>query len=277
MESADKCIMYTEVSKGDWMKLTSGIVLLMFSLNCISQSTDTELITDRPDQTESAAVVPKHTLQVETGFIREGEESAEVERSLLTYNTTLLRFGLSEHLELRLGSEYAEERVEIQDPVSQEVLRGLGPLYAGMKVAISEERGCIPRIAIVGGLIFQQVAGEDFRHPYTSVDLRFAFSHTLTNKFSLGYNLGLEYDGETTTPGIFYSVAFGAGITGGLGMFIESYGVVHTPGGAEHLFDAGLTYLLLPNIQLDISGGFGINDPAMDKMVSCGLSFRIPR
>jgi hypothetical protein len=30
---------------------------------------DTELITDRPDQTESSSTVPRNTLQIETGFI----------------------------------------------------------------------------------------------------------------------------------------------------------------------------------------------------------------
>lgn len=260
-----------------FLKLQSVTITLLFTLAGISQDVSPELVTDRPDQTESAAVVPKHMLQVETGYIREGDAAGNIERSLITYNTTLLRFGLLHKLEWRLGSAYCEEKVEIRDTESLEVLRGMGPLYTGFKVAIADEDGLIPQIAFVGGVVFQQIAGEDFRDPHASVDLRLAFSHTLNERFSLGYNLAFVYDGGNALPGFYYSVAFGAGITGRLGAFIESYGVIHAEGGAEHLLDAGFTYLLIDNVQLDLSGGFGINDPAIDKMLSCGLSFRLPR
>ena len=39
-----------------------------------AQDNGAELITDRPDQTESSAVVPRKLLQIETGFLMENNE-----------------------------------------------------------------------------------------------------------------------------------------------------------------------------------------------------------
>jgi len=40
--------------------------------------------------------------------------------------------------------------------------------------------------------------------------------------------------------------------------------------------DAGLTYLVKPNLQLDFSGGIGISDISPDFFINLGFSWRIP-
>ncbi|MFW5756057.1 MAG: transporter, partial [Tangfeifania sp.] len=110
----------------------------------------------------------------------------------------------------------------------------------------------------------------------TAADMRLAFAHTLTETFSLSYNLGAEWNGESAIPGYFYSVAAGIGITKSVGMFVESYGLIPETGQPEHLLDAGFTLLLLANLQLDISGGIGLNEHAADHFISFGLSYRLP-
>jgi hypothetical protein len=59
-------------------------------------------------------------------------------------------------------------------------------------------------------------------------------------------------------------------------MFVESYGLLLEEGDSEHLFDAGFTFLVLPNLQLDVSGGVGLNNNAMDNFLSFGLTYRLP-
>jgi hypothetical protein len=98
----------------------------------------------------------------------------------------------------------------------------------------------------------------------------------IKSRFSIGYNLGVEWDGETAVPGYFYSVAKRIGLTDKLGMFVEEYGLIPEAGDSEHLFDAGFTYLVLPNFQLYISGGIGLNDDAIDNFLSFGLTYRLP-
>jgi len=250
-------------------------ILITITVAANAQNGSPELITDRPDQTESSVTVPYKSLQIETGFVMENKETDLVDQKAFAYNTTLLRYGLFENFELRLGLEYLGDRERMKTTETTNAISGLSPLYAGFKVKIAEEEGWKPEIAFLGALVLPFTAGEDYKPEYTGADIRFAFSHTLSDRFSLGYNLGAQWDGETAIPSYFYSVTMGAGIIDKLGMFIESYGLIPGKGEAEHLMDAGFTLLLLPNLQFDISGGIGIQN-SIDNFISSGLSYRLP-
>ncbi|QQS35781.1 MAG: hypothetical protein IPM56_16290 [Ignavibacteriales bacterium] len=56
-----------------------SVLLLLIGFLCLnvdlfSQDTVPELVTDRPDKTESASIVPVGWLQIETGFEFSGEK-----------------------------------------------------------------------------------------------------------------------------------------------------------------------------------------------------------
>ncbi len=260
----------------EMMKISLILLLFLASLFLKAQDSVPELITDRPDQTESSSVVPHKSLQIETGFILETRETDVINQNNFAYNTTLLRYGLFDNFELRLGLEYLGENEEIKASGAETRISGLSPVYAGFKVKIADEDGIKPEIAFLGGLVLPFTATEEFKPEYTSANVRFSFSHTLSDKLSLGYNLGAEWDGESAIPGYFYSLALGIGLTDHIGMFVEGYGLIPEEGEAEHLFDAGFTFLLLPTFQLDLSGGLGLNDYAIDNFISVGLTYRIP-
>ncbi len=75
-----------------------------------------DLITDRPDQTESSCSVRKNALQIETGFVYENFKRDDVKFDNWGIATTLLRYGVLDNFELRLGSYYQLSNVhsEIQ-------------------------------------------------------------------------------------------------------------------------------------------------------------------
>lgn len=240
------------------MKNILIIGLITFSLGAKAQDEIPELVTDRPDQTESSAVIPHKSLQIETGFVMANNPTDFTEQKSFAYNTTLIRYGLLENLELRLGMEYLGDVVTMKNTDTTNTISGLSQVYAGFKVKIAEEDGWKPEIAFLGGLVLPFTAGKDFKPEYSAANIRFSFAHTLSDKFAIGYNLGAEWDGETAVPGYFYSVALGIGLTDKLGMFVEGFGLLPEEGESEHLFDAGFTYLVLPNFQLDLSGGIGL-------------------
>lgn len=251
--------------------------ILFFTVTALTvqaQQETLKLVTDRPDQTESSAVVPFKSFQFETGFIMENNETDLLEQQSFAYNTTLLRYGVLKNFELRLGFEYLGEKTKTKNTGSTQTLSGAGPLFTGFKVKIAEEAGWVPEMAFLGALVLPITSNDDFMPQYTASSMRFAFSHTLSERLSLGYNLGAEWDGESAAPGYYYSVALGIGITDKLGMFVESYGTLKDGGNSENLLDAGFTYLISPNLQLDASGGIGINEKATDNFVSLGLSYR---
>ncbi len=259
------------------MRSILAFIFISYTLAVAAQDNIPELITDRPDQTESSAVVPHKSLQIETGFVLENDETDLTDQKSFAYNTTLLRYGLLDNFELRLGLEYIGERVTLKDTDAKTTISGFSPLYTGFKVKITNEADWRPEIAFLGGLILPFTANDDFKPEYTAANIRFSISHTLSDRFSLGYNLGVEWDGETAIPGYFYSIALGIAITEKAGMYIEGFGLIPENGNAEHLLDAGLTYLLMPNFQLDLSAGIGLNNEAADNFVSFGITYRLPQ
>lgn len=225
------------------------------------------LVTDRPDQTESSSLVPNRFLQVETGALFETLDDVDA----TTYNTTLLRYGLLGNLELRFGFDYTSIKVE-----SRTIASRFSPVALGVKIGITEEKGLLPEIAFLGHVNLSFLASRDFEAQNTGVDFRFSFAHTLSDKSSLGYNLGMAWDGDTTEPVYVYTIAYGYSISDKIGTFIELYGDLPEESSAMHKWDGGFTYLIGENIQLDISGGMGISNDTQDLFLSAGISFRIP-
>jgi hypothetical protein len=98
--------------------------------------------------------------------------------------------------------------------------------------------------------------------------------HTVSEKQTLSYNLGAEWDGDTAEPIFVYTLTTGYALTEKIGGYVELYGFLPQTQKPDHRFDAGFTYLFNPNHQLDLSGGVGISKNAPDYFISVGYSFR---
>lgn len=252
------------------------IGVISFSLRAQDQqSGPADLITDRPDATESPTTVPQRSLQVETGaFTTSFEENNSSER-VIGYNTTLLRYGILDNLELRIGWNYEEVRFEIE---GNEVanLDGFSPLLFGAKVAITPEDGWKPEIALIGHLFLPFTASSAFKPEFTSADFRFAFNHTLNEKSGIAYNIGGQYGGDSPELAYIYTLSYGYAITDKLGAYVEVYGDLPEDNSANHFWDAGLTYAIAPLVQLDATVGQSITS-GQDILLSAGISFRIDK
>ena len=97
----------------------SLIILLLASFGTFSQ----EMITDRPDQTESASTVPKFRFQLETGG------SLEVINKLKTMVLpgSLFRYGIGNNIELRLTTSLRYRHQET-DTVNDSIRKSMGHL-----------------------------------------------------------------------------------------------------------------------------------------------------
>jgi len=235
------------------------------------------IITDRPDQTESSALVPKRFLQVEIGTFYETLELNNIKSKTTTFNTTLLRYGLLDNLELRVGLSNSEIKHEFQGNIVNSKESGFSPLAIGVKIGVTEEKGVLPEIAFLSHINFPFLASQDFKTKSTGIDFRFSFAHTLNEKSSVGYNLGMAWDGEITTANYVYTIAYGYSISNKIGAFIEIYGDLPEDSHFNHFWDTGLTYLVSDTIQLDVSGGTGLSKNTQDLYVSTGISFRLPK
>ena len=254
-------------------------VALLTGLYASAQESNTsspEMITDRPDATESPNVVPKKTIQVETGGFYTSFEENDVKQEVLGYNTTLLRVGLLDNLELRLGWNFEEVQTTLGGAKLDRVASGFSPLLAGMKVQIAEENGWMPTLGLLGHLYLPFTAGSDFKPETTGVDFRFAFGHTLSEKSSIAYNLGAAWGSDSPEAAYVYTFSYAYSLTDRVGLYAELYGDAPENSKANHLWDAGITYAIQNNIQLDATVGSSITD-GQDLLISGGISFRLPQ
>ena len=239
------------------------VVFLLVGSTLFAQENHIEA--DRPDQTETPAIVPKKMFQFESGFLYEKTSS---DAELLLTPTILSKYGVSDNFELRLITQFQSEHASGVD------ISGLAPVLVGFKVRLWDEKGPLPLTSFIGHLQLPNVASADLKASSLAPSFRFVMQHTLTEKLSLSYNLGAEWDGEMPSATLLYTVATGIELTDKLGMFAEFFGFAPETDAASHNFDTGFTYLLSNNAMIDVSGGIGLTENAPDTFASIGFSFR---
>lgn len=252
--------------------LSTGI---LFSQEEVQTDSAEPLVTDRPDATEASSTVGKGVLQIETGGLYESYEDQSVKSENYTYNTTLVRYGILDNLELRLGWDFVEGVTKVNGKKLDDVNSGFSPLLLGVKIDIAEEKNGMPEIALIGHVFPLFSASQDFRPESTGVDFRFSFSHTLSESSSIAYNLGGEWGNDSPEAAAIYTIAYGYSITDKLGMYAELYGDLPEDSSANHYWDAGLTFLVSNDLQLDSYFGTSITE-GQDLLIGLGASFRIP-
>lgn len=229
-----------------------------------------ELVTDRPDRTESATVVPRGLLQVETGYLFARDAGVDS----FAAPGTLFRIGLGGRTELRLGHAGV---------AGADGRRGAGDSEVGAKVnLIPRADGWRPELALLGGLSLP-TGDHGFSSDGADPSFLAAFAHDLARRVSLGYNAGAAWESSPDQPHrdalVVYSLALGVDLTDRLGAFLELFGDRQVTGAvaSSASVDGGLTLLLTDVLQWDISVGRRLRGPADDLFFGTGLSFRLPR
>jgi hypothetical protein len=247
--------------------MKSKMLFLLLFISFITFAQDIEPIqADRPDQTETPSLVPKGMFQVEAGFSYQKEND---DSDSFALPSVLWKHGVNKWFELRLITEFVKEKNEIED------ISGFNTILVGCKIKMFEEKGLIPKTSFIGHVLFPSIASTQYKTNYYAPEFRFVMQHTLSEKFSLSYNLGSEWNGETNTPVAIYTLTTGYSITNKLGSYVELFGFAPKNDKANHSFDGGITYLINNNFMLDLSSGFGITENAPDYYVAVGFSFRI--
>lgn len=270
----------------------AAAVLLGLSTAGLSAQDPDPLVTDRPDRTESAAVVRPGLVQFEGGLGFSTSDAGEGDVHELGVGEMLARVGIVGRLELRAG--FSGWRVRDRDAASAgpggaarvrgDDPAGPGDTSLGAKLLVARGRGVLPDLAVLGTLSLP--TGEA---PFTSdgVDpsARLAAGHALPGGFSVGYNLGAEWrtveerGGEERVSEGIYTLAVSRGLSPRVSVFAEAFGSVPLDGGTEGraALDGGITVLIRGNLQWDLSGGVGVDPDADDWFLGTGMSVRLPR
>jgi hypothetical protein len=243
-----------------------GLIIILFAI-LIAKTPAQELITDRPDQSESAVTVSRGALQIETGFTYENLIEDNIEAKNYSVAGTLFRYGIIENIELRFGTAYLITK-------TQNSIDGLGDFLAGIKINFFKEDAQLIDFGILAHALLP-LGSSAFNPDKVEPEIIAAFSKSLTDNFSTSLNFGASWNSEIEETFLIYSSAIGFAVNDNLSAFIEVYGNVFSSYKPIHNFDGGITYLLSEDFQLDVSAGKGISGIDSFWFLAGGFSFRI--
>jgi hypothetical protein len=118
---------------------------------------------------------------------------------------------------------------------------------------------------------------KEFRLTFLAPSFFLLMQNTLSDKISLGYNLGLQWDGVQPNATAVYSISLTITAMDGLSVFTEFYGFTTENSISDFRGDVGCAYLINNNIQLDLSSGIGLNSVAPDSFIAFGLAWRFSK
>lgn len=256
------------------------VMAALSTLLCLSAQADEDSIaTDRPDFVESSSVVGKGRFQIETGFARESDSQGSVKTRAST-TPTLLRWGLNDTWELRLETDgYARVRIDDRLANTHERISGMNDISLGAKWHMRDGDAGTPAIA---WLLHADIetGSRALRGDGVRPSLRMVAEWELPHDFSLGVMPGVLMDknetGRRYTAAI-AAITVGKGWTDRLRTFVELAGQQLTSernGGSQITYDAGATYLVTRDVQVDVSMAWGANRHTPDFQWGLGLSVR---
>ena len=236
-----------------------ALLLCMTSMVVSSQ----QIITDRPDQTESSSVVPFKSLQIEAGALFQRSNGLQTN----AYPSILWRYGVTKNFELRLLTQFESNKI-INTSLKNS---GLSDLQIGAKVQLYKKANTATEVAFLSHMILP-TAKNSLTNDKIGFINKLAISHSFSDRIGLGYNIGYDYFGAGK-GNLTYSIAVGFSLSKTISFYVEPYGEFSEFDNHFSNFDTGITYSVHDKLQLDISYGTGLNHSM--KYFSTGFSWRI--
>jgi hypothetical protein len=221
-----------------------------FAAICAAQSiASPELVTDRPDFTESSEAVGHRVIQIESGFTFEQTDDTAHQ---VTAPQLLVRVGVGRRFELRFaGDGFVSQSVET--PAGLVRTGGHSDAEIGAKWKFFDQPAVGFDMAVI---------------PFLSLPTAsdgFGLSGNF-NAASVTSEAGRAWEREA-------SVSLGRGFDGEWGAYWETYGSF-SEGGCDCTVNTGVTHALGDSGQVDVEVGRGVTGNAQDWFVGVGFAVR---
>jgi len=234
---------------------------------CVAQTPTTqEIVTDRPDITESSVVIPVGSVQGENGLTWTRDRGT----SSIGLTETLFRVGLWERTEVRLGApNYLDDLGGRRTP------SGFGDVSIGLKEQLRPLPGAIDLAVIVA---FSVPTGADrvTSHGLDPV-IKLPWSRDLKDGWSVGGMQSLFYETDDRRRKLTWEPTFymEREISKHSDVFVEYGGDYTRSDGARQVVHFGTAYRITSKQQIDFHFGFGLSRAAPGQFFAAGYSFRV--
>ena len=241
------------------LKTFATIVLATFFSSAMAQ----EIKTDRPDQSDGAAVLEKRHFQLESAiyFAKiSGEPDALV-------SSSLIRYGLTKRLEVRGLAEQGHNRNSFMENTAQSQF----PLAISGKLAMFDESPSLPALSLVGYLQLPFTNGSKIRQWSSAVLL---IAEKELEPFTVTVNLGPKQEAFSHDWSLQTTTDLKYQISKRLEIFTE-YFAQFSASLPFHNFDAGVLLQLDKHWMVYLAGGSSIKHDPSNYFFNSGLALHL--
>jgi hypothetical protein len=234
-----------------------------------------DLVSDRPDFTESTQVVGTNAMQIEAGFAREITAGPDGMRTI-SGPFPLIRLGLSRRVEVRFsGDGYAWQSLRA---TAARGFRGFSDHAVGAKVKLANESGWRPAMAVIGS-VSMPVGDPEVSSRHHDPEFKFCWAHHLPAGLDMSgnFNVGSASDerGRINQGGA--SLSFARELKYGFSGYAEMYSIsLNRDEGRSSIFNFGFTHGMGRNAQADFTLGKTITGGVTSWYMAVGVVLRQP-
>ena len=250
------------------------VAIVVFSAPGLAAQGATDTIaTDRPDFTESSALVSAGRVQLEAGLTFTGTSRTDGGGTSRSWPELLLRYGLTSRLELRVGQSLAtlSSATDVDSGFTE-----LEDLYLGMKVGLGAQQGMRPELALLVQTTIP-TGGDQLSAESVLPGAALLAGWELSERYSLAAGLQanrLPGNGFGLAP----SVTVGRAFSPRVKAYAELYSFLpvadESGDRSAHYANGGVAVLLSPTIQFDARIGAGFSQTADRYFVGFGFAIR---
>ena len=251
------------------------LVLLLLTGGCaVLRPVTGPVVADRPGYTDTPTALPARGYQIESGVTDDHVDSV----AYRSVGEILVRVGIGHRTELR----FFGNSLGIRSVPGIETTNGLEDAKVGAKVALHTAPDSVhtlaPRAAILAATTLATGAENRTAHK-AQPEAKLALAWTTSGPFSFYSNFGYGalYDGAAWGTHGWGSLAVWYAVNPKVSLFGEGLAVGRVSGSATsaNYVDAGATWLVTNQFQIDVRGGHGLSGGAThEHFFGAGLAWR---
>ncbi|MBI3850516.1 MAG: transporter [Verrucomicrobia bacterium] len=244
-----------------------------------------EMSTDRPDKTESPYTIDAGHFQIEMdvlsySFDRYNSDVNNTRVETVSIAPINLKAGLRNNVDFQLILEpYTSVRTHDRSAGTIRNQRGFGDIVARIKWNLWGNDGCPTAFAVMP-FVKPPTNQDELGNDSVEGGLILPLAVELACEWAMGLMTEFDFNRDSSGGGFhtefINSITFSHDIVGKLGGYVEFFSLVSTESGAAWIgtVDAGLTYALMDDIQLDAGVNIGVTRAADDINPIFGISMR---